>query len=149
MEVGGRVETILLHYWERPEYWEETGRLEEICCHSVEDHQLKLTWETLKESIIIMIIISLELVRKFRKDYKLVIFVVFINVSFLFFFFFIIIFFNWHCHGFKLIKVIRNKNKDNFWDKKMIIQSVPEEQILLSLLKEYSLSSRLRCPSQS
>ena len=21
-------------YWERPEYWEESGRLEETCCHS-------------------------------------------------------------------------------------------------------------------
>ncbi len=24
----------LRHYWERPEYWEESWRLEEICCHS-------------------------------------------------------------------------------------------------------------------
>ena len=24
----------LLHYWERPEYWEESWRLEETCCHS-------------------------------------------------------------------------------------------------------------------
>ena len=22
------------HYWERPEYWEESGRLEDTCCHS-------------------------------------------------------------------------------------------------------------------
>ena len=24
----------LLHYWERPEYWEGSYRLEETCCHS-------------------------------------------------------------------------------------------------------------------
>ena len=24
----------LLHYWEQPEYWEESWRLEETCCHS-------------------------------------------------------------------------------------------------------------------
>ena len=24
----------LLHYWDRPEYWEESLRLEETCCHS-------------------------------------------------------------------------------------------------------------------
>ena len=24
----------LLHYWERPEYWEESRGLEETCCHS-------------------------------------------------------------------------------------------------------------------
>ena len=24
----------LLHYWDRPEYWEESWRLEETCCHS-------------------------------------------------------------------------------------------------------------------
>ena len=24
----------LQHYWERPEYWEESWRLEETCCHS-------------------------------------------------------------------------------------------------------------------
>ena len=29
---GGGVETI--HYCERPEYWEKSWRLEEICCHS-------------------------------------------------------------------------------------------------------------------
>ena len=23
-----------LHYWERPEYWEESWRLKETCCHS-------------------------------------------------------------------------------------------------------------------
>ena len=34
LEVGGRVETKLQHYWERPEYREESWRLEEICCHS-------------------------------------------------------------------------------------------------------------------
>ena len=25
----------LLHYWERPEYWEESWRLEETCSHSI------------------------------------------------------------------------------------------------------------------
>ena len=35
LEVGERVETIkLLYYWERPEYWEESWRLEETCYHS-------------------------------------------------------------------------------------------------------------------
>ena len=24
----------LLHYWDRPEYWEESWKLEETCCHS-------------------------------------------------------------------------------------------------------------------
>ena len=24
----------LQHYWERPEYWEKSRRLEETCCHS-------------------------------------------------------------------------------------------------------------------
>ena len=33
LEVGGRVETIQ-HYWQRPEYGEESWRLEETCCHS-------------------------------------------------------------------------------------------------------------------
>ena len=32
LEVGGPFK--LLHYWERPEYWEESWRLEETCCHS-------------------------------------------------------------------------------------------------------------------
>ena len=35
LEVGGRVETIkLVHYWERPEYWEDSWKLGETCCHS-------------------------------------------------------------------------------------------------------------------
>ena len=34
MEVGGRVDTTRQHYWERAEYWEESWRLEETCCHS-------------------------------------------------------------------------------------------------------------------
>ena len=34
LEVGERVETIQIDYWERPEYWEESWRLEETCCHS-------------------------------------------------------------------------------------------------------------------
>ena len=33
MEIRGWVETIQ-HYWERAEYWEESWRLEETCCHS-------------------------------------------------------------------------------------------------------------------
>ena len=24
----------ILHYWERPDYWKESWRLEETCCHS-------------------------------------------------------------------------------------------------------------------
>ena len=36
LEVGGRVETIQKQrYWKRPEYWEESWRLEETCCHSI------------------------------------------------------------------------------------------------------------------
>ena len=31
--IRGRVVNIK-HYWERPEYWEESKRLEETCCHS-------------------------------------------------------------------------------------------------------------------
>ena len=35
LEAGRRLETSkLLHYWERPEYWEESWRLEETCSHS-------------------------------------------------------------------------------------------------------------------
>ena len=35
LEVGGRVETIQWqHCWGRPEYWDESWRLEETCCHS-------------------------------------------------------------------------------------------------------------------
>ena len=35
LEVGGRVATLQATYcWERPEYWEESWRLEETCCHS-------------------------------------------------------------------------------------------------------------------
>ena len=33
-EVGGRVETIQTTALLRPEYWEESGRPEETCCHS-------------------------------------------------------------------------------------------------------------------
>ena len=45
------------HYWERPEYWEESWRLEETCCHSnsSENHQLTLMWKTLKKCIIIKV----------------------------------------------------------------------------------------------
>ena len=48
----------LLHYWERPECWEESRRLDETCCHSdsSKNHQLKLMWKTL----IIIIIINLK-----------------------------------------------------------------------------------------
>ena len=35
LEVGGRVVTNQQHYWKRPEYWEESWRLEETCCHSI------------------------------------------------------------------------------------------------------------------
>ena len=35
LEIRGQVETILQqHYWERPEYWEESWRLEDTYCHS-------------------------------------------------------------------------------------------------------------------
>ena len=35
LEVGGRVDpSKRQRYWERPEYWEESRRLEETCCHS-------------------------------------------------------------------------------------------------------------------
>ena len=30
----------LLHYWERPEYWEEFCRLQETCCHSNSSERL-------------------------------------------------------------------------------------------------------------
>ena len=34
-DVGGRLETIqTTAYWKRPEYWEESWRLEETSCHS-------------------------------------------------------------------------------------------------------------------
>ena len=34
LEVGGRVETIQTKaLWEHPEYWEESWRLEQTCCH--------------------------------------------------------------------------------------------------------------------
>ena len=36
LEVGDRVETTKQqHYWKRPEYWEESWKLEETCCHSI------------------------------------------------------------------------------------------------------------------
>ena len=36
LEVGGQVETIQTqHYRKRPEYWEESWRLEETCCQSI------------------------------------------------------------------------------------------------------------------
>ena len=35
LEVGRRVGTIKWqHFWERPESWDESWRLEETCCHS-------------------------------------------------------------------------------------------------------------------
>ena len=35
LEVGGRVRlSKWQHFWERPEYWEESWILEETCCHS-------------------------------------------------------------------------------------------------------------------
>ena len=50
LKVGGRVETIqatTLLKW--PEYWEESRKLEETCCHSIfgERPQLTLMWKTL------------------------------------------------------------------------------------------------------
>ena len=46
----------LLHYWERPEYWEESWRLEETCCHSNSNGRPSANVEV-KKLIIIMIII--------------------------------------------------------------------------------------------
>ena len=35
VEITGRVETVQLqHFWDRPEYWEESWRLGKTCCHS-------------------------------------------------------------------------------------------------------------------
>ena len=35
LEIRGRVGPFkLLHYWDRPEYWEDSWRLEGTCCHS-------------------------------------------------------------------------------------------------------------------
>ena len=41
----------LQHYWDQPEYWEESWRLEETCCQSNSidrNHQLTLGWKTQK-----------------------------------------------------------------------------------------------------
>ena len=36
LEISGRWRpSKQLHYWERPEYWEESWILEETCCHSI------------------------------------------------------------------------------------------------------------------
>ena len=41
LEVGGWEEIAKqLRYWERPEYWEESWRLEETCCHSNSSEKL-------------------------------------------------------------------------------------------------------------
>ena len=49
LEITGRVENIQTnHYWDRPEYWEESWRLV-VNSTSVEDYLLMLTWKTLKE----------------------------------------------------------------------------------------------------
>ena len=34
MKITGWVETKLLDYWDQPDYWEESWRHEETCCHS-------------------------------------------------------------------------------------------------------------------
>ena len=34
LEIRGRVEVLLNDYWKLPEYWEESWRLVETCCHS-------------------------------------------------------------------------------------------------------------------
>ena len=31
------------HYWKRPEYWEESWRLEETCCHSISSERPSAT----------------------------------------------------------------------------------------------------------
>ena len=45
----------LQYYWNQPEYWEESWRLEETCCHSnpMSNHRLTLVWKTRKGVTII------------------------------------------------------------------------------------------------
>ena len=49
----------LQHYWERPEYWEESWRFEETCCHSNSSESLSALTDAknFNEWIIIIIII--------------------------------------------------------------------------------------------
>ena len=52
----------LQHYWELPEYWEESGRLEETCCHSNSNEKPSAKNDvknSLRVNIIIIIIIIL------------------------------------------------------------------------------------------
>ena len=51
LEIRGRRRPLKLqHCWDHPEYWEESRRLDESCCHSesCENHQLMLVCKTLK-----------------------------------------------------------------------------------------------------
>ena len=71
MEITGRVKTSKLqHYWDRPEYWKESWRLGETCCHSnscekpsanasMKNLQLTLVWKTLKRKLLQIIIIMI------------------------------------------------------------------------------------------
>ena len=58
----------LLHYWERPEYWEESWRLEETCCHSdsSEKPSANADVKNSNEWIIIIIIIITIIMQKTR-----------------------------------------------------------------------------------
>ena len=57
MEVGKP--SKLLHYWEWPEYWEESWRLEGTCCHSKSSERpvANADVKNSNEQIIIIIII--------------------------------------------------------------------------------------------
>ena len=58
LEVGGRVETIqTTAFWGRPEYWDESWRLEDNCCHSNSSEKPSANTDV-KNSIIIIIIIE-------------------------------------------------------------------------------------------
>ena len=52
LEVGGKK---LLYYWERPEYWEESWKFEETCCHSNFSERPSANAEVKKTLIIIII----------------------------------------------------------------------------------------------
>ena len=63
LEITGRVEpSKLLHYWDRPDYWEDSWRLEETCCHSNSSEKQSSYFGVKKfqsSKIIIMIIMIL------------------------------------------------------------------------------------------
>ena len=62
LEIAGRVETTQTkHYWERPEYWEESWRFEETCCNlnSIEKQSAEIFVKNYQGVIIIIIICTL------------------------------------------------------------------------------------------